>query len=119
MKDLQALLRDGDPARVLSPDDELSAMQAAAIRRQIVLAARRPEPLSTAWHQPLAVAAMVALTVAAGVVAGRRLALPEPVFDAPRRAPTAERRQFQFSTPGGTRIIWVFDSEFQMKETVP
>ena len=24
----------------------------------------------------------------------------------------AERRQLQFATPGGTRIIWVFDPEF-------
>jgi hypothetical protein len=28
--------------------------------------------------------------------------------------PTAlrERRQLQFASPGGTRIIWVFDSDF-------
>jgi hypothetical protein len=23
------------------------------------------------------------------------------------------RRQLQFATPGGTRVIWVFDSKFQ------
>jgi hypothetical protein len=30
-----------------------------------------------------------------------------------------ERRQLQFATPGGTRIIWVFNSEFEMRETMP
>ena len=63
---------------------------------------------------------MVALTIFAGVLAGLRLSPVPPqsvVADAPE--PADGRRQFQFSTPGGTRIIWVFDPEFQVKETVP
>jgi hypothetical protein len=31
----------------------------------------------------------------------------------------AERQQLQFATPGGTRIIWVFDSQFDVKGTLP
>ena len=31
----------------------------------------------------------------------------------------AETRQLQFATPGGTRIIWVFNSEFDLKESIP
>jgi hypothetical protein len=31
----------------------------------------------------------------------------------------AERRQLQFVTPGGTRIIWTFNSEFELSETLP
>ena len=31
----------------------------------------------------------------------------------------AERRQLQFATPGGTRIIWTFDPDFSVKETDP
>jgi hypothetical protein len=27
-------------------------------------------------------------------------------------------RQLQFLTPGGTRIIWVFNSEFDLKATM-
>jgi hypothetical protein len=29
------------------------------------------------------------------------------------------RQQLQFVTPGGTRIIWVFDSQFEVKGTLP
>jgi hypothetical protein len=28
-------------------------------------------------------------------------------------------RQLHFSTPGGTRIIWVFDADFEVKGTLP
>jgi hypothetical protein len=31
----------------------------------------------------------------------------------------AERQQLHFRTPGGTRIIWVFDSQFEAKGTLP
>ena len=34
-------------------------------------------------------------------------------------APAPERQQLQFSTPGGTRIIWVFDPGFEVKGTLP
>jgi hypothetical protein len=30
-----------------------------------------------------------------------------------------ERQQLHFRTPGGTRIIWVFDSQFEAKGTLP
>jgi hypothetical protein len=40
-------------------------------------------------------------------------ATPEPVPIAPEAVATiaAETRQIQFSTPGGTRIIWVLTSD--------
>jgi hypothetical protein len=31
-------------------------------------------------------------------------------------AANAERRQVQFSTPGGTRVIWTLDPEFELRE---
>lgn len=117
MKELRTMLREGDPAaadRGLTPD------QVAAMRRAIKNAASRPDVVRTPWQQPLAVAAMVVLTVAAGVFAGQRLAERQPSSAGyPRTAPVEGRRQLQFSTPGGTRIIWVFDPEFSVKETVP
>lgn len=117
MKDLQTILRDGDPAG--GPAEQgLSAAQSAAMRRQIVNATFRADVVRTPWQQPLALAAMVALTIAAGVLAGLRFSGAEP-SNAPASSPAEGRRQFQFSTPGGTRIIWVFDPEFQVKETVP
>ena len=122
MKNLADILRDGDPAA----DSELSTMQVDAMRRTVLDAARRPDVVRTPWHQPLAMATMVAmvvLMVAAGIVAGRKWTIdvesvrPQP--ETVRPAPAEQRRQLQFSTPGGTRIIWVFDPEFTIKETLP
>ena len=84
--------------------------------------APRAEAGKYSWHQALALAAMVALTVAAAVIAGRPAVLPAPAIDRPAQAAApseGEKRQIQFATPGGTRIIWVFDSEFKVKETLP
>ena len=119
MKDIKAVLHEGDPGA--GPEEQgLSPAQAAALRRHILNATVRPDVVRTPWQQPLAVAAMVALTIAAGVAAGMRFAPAGTVSDVPAASTPADgRRQLQFSTPGGTRIIWVFDPEFQVKETVP
>jgi hypothetical protein len=120
MTDLKTLLRTGDPLRTPREDEGLSSVQAAAMRRQVLNAARRPDVARTPWQQPLAVAAMLALTIAAGVLGGQRLMVPKTAaIDSAVVAPPEGRRQFQFVTPGGTRIIWVFDPEFQVKETLP
>jgi hypothetical protein len=117
MKDLRTVLRDGDP---VAAGEGLTPDRSAAMRRTIMNATRQPDVMRTPWQQPLAVAAMVVLTVAAGVFAGQRLAHPRfDRVDNPAAAPVEGRRQLQFSTPGGTRIIWVFDPEFSVKETVP
>jgi hypothetical protein len=67
------------------------------------------------WPHPLAIAATVVLTMAAGVVAGRRLPPPReaPAIARADAAAPAARRQLQFATPGGTRVIWVFNPEFE------
>ena len=120
MTDLKALLRTGDPLQASGEAEGLSSIQAAAMRRQIVNVLRHPEVARTPWQQPLAVAAMLALTIAAGVVAGQRLTAPgRAAVGAVAVTPAQAPRQFQFVTPGGTRIIWVFDPEFQLKETLP
>jgi hypothetical protein len=117
MKDLKTVLREGDPA---ATDEGLSPEQVQALRRGMLNAARQPDVVRTPWQRPLAVAAMVALTVGAGVFAGQRLAhITRDSLDAPAGVPVEGRRQLQFSTPGGTRIIWVFDPDFSVKETVP
>lgn len=118
MKDLKTVLHEGDPA---ATDEGLSLEQVHALRRAMLNAAQRPDVIRTPWQRPLAVAAMIALTVGAGIFAGQRLAQTPPGrLDSPAAAAPAEgRRQLQFSTPGGTRIIWVFDPDFSVKETVP
>ena len=119
MTTLKARLSEGDPGA----DAGLSAGDAQEMRRLIVSAAAKPAPAPSWWGHSLAVAALLALMVGAGLFVGRRvadrddrilpIALEEP-------APGGgERRQLQFSTPGGTRIIWVFDPGFHLKETMP
>jgi len=119
MTTLEARLSDGDPGA----EAGLSAAEAQEMRRVIVSAAAAPAAAPPWWGHSLAVAALIAVMVGAGLFAGRRaadrdrlvvpLALEDP-------APAGgERRQLQFSTPGGTRIIWVFDPAFQLKETLP
>lgn len=118
MNDLQRVLRDGDPAG--DPAEGLTPQQAAAMRRHILTAPVGADEARTPWYRPLALAAMVALTIAASVLAALRVAPPPAEPMAPEDYVPAEGpRQFQFSTPGGTRIIWVFDPEFELKETVP
>ena len=95
MKNLADILREGDPAA----DSELSPMQVDAMRRSVLDAARRPEVVRTPWHHPLAMATMVALMIAAGIMAGRRLAVndvdvevgprPDAVLDGANRAAPA------------------------------
>jgi len=122
MKDVGQWLRDADPLGPERDDrDEpgLSPADAQAIRRAMVTAldARPTAPLS--WPHPLAIAATVALTLAAGVIVGRRLPPPRDARDVPAMAHAVgapidgELRQLQFATPGGTRVIWVFNPDFR------
>jgi hypothetical protein len=118
MRTLKARLYEGDPAA----EAGLSAGDVREMRRVVVAAAGTPLAAPAWWSHSLAVAALIAVMIGAGLVAGRRAAEREHLIlpiavEAP--APEGERRQLQFSTPGGTRIIWVFDSEFQLKETLP
>ena len=115
MKDLGDLLREADPVtreRPL-PTDEINRM-----RRAVVAAAGGSSTTAVWWPAPILVAATVAVTLVAGVVAGRWLPSHDAAIDghrggAPSAAPAApERRQLQFASPGGTRIIWVFDPDF-------
>ena len=118
MTTLKARLSEGDPAAGAG----LSDGDVQEMRRMVVAAAAKPMGAPAWWGQSLAVAALLLVMIGAGLFAGRRAADREPVIvpvalEDP--APGGERRQLQFSTPGGTRIIWVFDSEFQLKETLP
>jgi len=116
MNDVGRLLRDADP---LTREEGLSRPAAAGMRHVVVAAARDASRHAVWWPRPLVVAATVAVTLSAGVIIGRTLPLretrtasaqPEPSSSA--AAADAPRRQLQFATPGGTRIIWVFDPEF-------
>ncbi len=69
------------------------------------------------WPMRVALAAFACVVFALSVFGTAR-----PVnVAAPSAAPseTGERRQIQFATPGGTRIIWELNPNFSLKETLP
>ncbi len=112
-------LREADDERL--PVDDVAAM------RQLVLASVRTGPedrRAPSWLQPLAVAATVVGMIAAGIAAGQRFE-PRPgtggtaagADDDPADAAPAGGRQLHFSTPGGTRIIWIFNSDLDLTTT--
>jgi predicted pyridoxine 5'-phosphate oxidase superfamily flavin-nucleotide-binding protein len=114
---LNAALVGGDP---VAREAGLSAAEIDAMRRAIVAAAEM-QSSAAFWPRPMFLAATVAVTIVVGVALGAGLpqraprppaaglALSEPAASTTR---VDERRQLQFATPGGTRIIWVFDPEF-------
>jgi hypothetical protein len=117
MDDLQARLRDADPLRT---EGGLSVDDADAMRRRVIEAIDHQPAANIFWPRPMLLAATVALTLVTGVVVGRRLPPPDTTMRASTSGGAAtiasagpvDRRQLQFATPGGTRIIWVFDPEF-------
>jgi hypothetical protein len=124
MKDPSSLLRAADPLRNQSEHQELSAADAQAIRRAM-LAAIPAAIVRPIWRRPVPLAAAAALVASVSGLVGHRLATrpvvapPAESFESPVADVDAERRQLQFATPGGTRIIWVFDDNLRLKEPIP
>jgi hypothetical protein len=125
MKDIGEWLKEVDP---LAHEPGLSDDEVQRLRKSTLAAVSVEDPTTTRvwdWPRPLVVALTVVFTLAAATLIGRRL--PPPRRDAPadrgqvsepiREAalPEPVRRQLQFATPGGTRIIWVFDPNFKLQ----
>jgi hypothetical protein len=114
MNDVKQWLKAGDP---VSGESGLSPVDAARMRRVIVAAAGSDSApqLAGSWPGPFVMAAMVAASLVTGIGIALRLdpvpgrATPKPGTPA---VAAGERRQMQFVTSGGTRIIWTFSSEF-------
>ena len=114
-------LRDADPLR---DEPSLPAEDVRAIRQLVLKTARENGRARFFWMQPMAVAAVVVAMIGIGITAGRRLPPVSPVSETHLQSARSldegvEPRQLQFATPGGTRIIWVFDPQFTLKETMP
>ena len=111
----QQVLRDHDPIEPLTADD------ASAIRRRVIAEAVRAQALSMPIRRLAPVWALGgALTMAAiaGILVARtHPPAPPEIRDVP--SATGDMRQLQFSTPGGTRIIWQFNPDFSLRETLP
>jgi hypothetical protein len=120
------MLEESDPIR---DEPALSTTDAREIRRAM-LAAVETAP-SLFFPRTLPVAALVVVMIVAGAAVGRRLSTTPALQTAngsgdaetgargAGRDSTVERRQVQFATPGGTRIIWTIDPNFQMREVMP
>jgi|SRR5690348_15548709 hypothetical protein len=115
MKTLQQLLHDGDP---VGRETDLTLEETEAMRRAVlgvIGLARSRRPV-------VRLAFAVGLSVAIGVGAwfSRLSGVLEPTTNGTRApVPAARvksgRHQVQFASPGGTRIIWVFDSNFDLR----
>ena len=85
------------------------------MRCAVIAAADRQRAAATPWPSALMVATTIAAMLAAGVTIGRWLppGEQETIGFGGAVPEVAGTRQLQFATRGGTRVIWVFDSEFQ------
>jgi hypothetical protein len=129
MTDWRTRLRDADPAA----GGEIPAADLERMRATVLAAARGAGATMPRVVVPRAfvLTAGVLLMTCAGMLTGLQsakremTAMPAPAVSgeagaaADAAALQVERQQLQFSTPGGTRIIWVFDSQFDVKGTLP
>jgi len=121
MTDWRTALRKTDPGA----HAQLTNEDAQAMRRAVLSAVPPQAPRSRAWLQPLLLAATVALMIATGAAAGHRASLEstggsiEATAEATAASDVPETRQLQFATPGGTRIIWTFNSALNLNESMP
>jgi hypothetical protein len=127
MTDWRARLREADPAR----DQGIAADDVERVRRTVMAGVQQTAPaVGPVWRRPLVVAAAVLITLAAGAETVRQRAVDRKAAHASAQAQVdsataaagasgekVEQQQLHFSTPGGTRIIWVFDSSFEVKGT--
>jgi hypothetical protein len=114
MKYWQQVLRENDPGR-----ERMDAEIAARMREQVVRTGRGATRSAAVWPIRFALAAFACLVVMISLLATQRpVAVPDQDQPAPSVAGT-ERRQIQFATPGGTRIIWEINPDFTMGDTIP
>jgi hypothetical protein len=127
MTDWRIRLRDAD--RALGSDVQPETAQQM---RRAVLAAVPAEPrVVRIWSRTFAATAAALTLVCVGLLttlqggklADDRAARIEPtdaaLVAATDDTPSTAPQQLHFSTPGGTRIIWVFDPGFEVKGTLP
>ena len=101
---LDEILKQFDPAQEAGGAD-------VAGMRETILTSKRPSPIMR--RAVIACALLVALTA---VIVSRRREHPRPPVPIVRKAPIHQpaSRQLQITTPGGTRLIWVFGDGFSM-----
>jgi hypothetical protein len=127
MTDWRIRLREADRAL----RDDLEAESSQRMRRAVLTAVPANGHTARTWSRTFAATA-AALTLVCialltslqgGQLADERAVRVEPadqaLVTATDETPETARQQLHFSTPGGTRIIWVFDPGFEVKGTLP
>ena len=113
MTDINRRLRDADPVRL---EPGLPPESIARMRRAVLAAAQAAPRHSILGSRQLALAACLGLAVVTGIIAAHRV--PPAAVEVAAPSPASDQRtQVQFSTPGGTRIVWTLDPGFQLGET--
>jgi len=110
MNDLLPLLREGDP---LQHDPRMTPVDAARVReamRAVAPGGRFPVAVAR-----FAVAGVTVASIGLAVLCFRFAHDAPPSGKAVHGDASLERRQLQFVTPGGTRIIWTFDPAFETR----
>lgn len=112
MKTWQELLRAHDPGAQRMDADAVARMRAV-----VVQAAQTAGPSARTWPMRFALAAFACVVLMLSVVGTQRTL----DVGSDRALPVAgsERRQIQFATPGGTRIIWEINPDFKLGDTLP
>ena len=113
MSDWRELLREADV------DESLPADQAQQIRQTAIAAAAAAVVPASVWPMRLAVASVALVMLLGGAGDDRRGPGQSSETTGQAMTPVDERRQLQFSTPGGTRIIWELNPNFSLTETLP
>jgi hypothetical protein len=117
---LKQQLTAGDP---VAREPQFDEFHARTMRQRVLLEARTAEREGAAaregfsrafgwWLRPVAVAAAMAVCLMAGILIGMRINSSSAAQPLP--GPEERPRQVQFSTPGGTRIIWTLHQDLDL-----
>jgi hypothetical protein len=114
MNDVRDWLKDADP---VANEPPLSDADVQRMRRAIVTATE-PSHSFADWARGSWAAATVAIALTVAVGMSRWMTAAPEVNGGADVAPNVvaeagTRRQMQLIAPGGTRVIWVFNDEFQ------
>lgn len=121
MTDINRLLKEADP---LQHDDGLTSADAQSIRREMLGAIDDPVVTVPAWRRPMTIAAAAAVILGVSGIVGHRnssigIDSRESTSALVDAGSSDTPRQLQFATPGGTRIIWIFDQNVRLQESMP
>ena len=127
MTDWRIRLRDADRALRDDVEPETSQRMWRAVLAAVPAKGHTVGTWSRAFAATAAALTLVCVGLLTSLQGGRlgddgavRVEPPDPALVATSdEIPETERQQLHFSTPGGTRIIWVFDPGFEVKGTLP